>query len=158
MSKESIVTEYIKEGFDKQRLMQLATVGENGPWICTVHFVADEEMSLCWLSLPSRRHSKELAIDPRVAVTIAVKPEMPVIGIQSEGRAEEVQDSEAIKIIMEKYVNKYKIGGDFYKNFIAGINKHKLYKFVPARISLFDEVNFKDTSPIELLMNKMQTI
>ena len=150
--------EYIKEGFDKQRVMQLATIGENGPWICTVHFVADEEMNLYWLSLPSRRHSQELAIDPRVAVTVVVKPEIPVVGIQAEGMAEEVQNPEALKIIMEKYVAKYEIGGDFYKNFIAGINKHKLYRFVPTRFSLFDEVNFKDTSPVELIINKKQAI
>ena len=116
--------------------MQLATVGKTGPWICTVHFIEDEALNLYWLSLPDRRHSKELAENARVAITVAVKLEMPVIGIQAEGRAEEVQDSEVIKNVMKKYVTKYKIGDSFYENYVAGSNKHKLYKFTPNRFSL----------------------
>ncbi len=154
MSNKPTTSEHIKKRLEKQRLMQLATVGKTGPWICTVHFIEDEALNLYWLSLPDRRHSKELAENPRVAITVAVKPEMPVIGIQAEGIAKEVQDPEIIKNVMEKYVAKYKIGDTFYGNFIAGNNKHKLYKFTPNRFSLFDEVNFKDTSPVELIMKK----
>ena len=154
MSNKPTASDHIKKSLEKQRLMQLATVGKAGPWICTVHFIEDEALNLYWLSLPDRRHSKELAENARVAITVAVKLEMPVIGIQAEGRAEEVQDSEVIKNVMKKYVTKYKIGDSFYENYVAGSNKHKLYKFTPNRFSLFDEVNFKDTSPVELIMKK----
>lgn len=144
----------IRDGLSSMQLLQLATAGDAGPWICTVHFVADDDLNIYWLSLPSRRHSQELVANSNVAVTVAVKYEMPVIGIQAEGQASEVTDSEVIKNIMEKYVEKFNIGRTFYENFIAGNNKHKLYKFTPRRFSLFDEVNFKQSSPVEFIVEK----
>lgn len=133
MSNEPSAEGIIRDGLAKMQLMQLATVAGDTPWICTVHFIEDEELNLYWLSLPSRRHSQELVSNPKVAVTIAVKDEMPVIGIQAEGQAGEVTDHEVIKSIMEKYVAKFNIGSGFYDNFIACNSKHKLYKFTPKR-------------------------
>jgi hypothetical protein len=34
-----------------------------------------------------------------------------------------------------------------------GKNGHRMYRFMPERFSLFDEVHFPDTSPIEVLAN-----
>ncbi len=141
--------EHIKKAVDEGKLMQLATVEGGRPWVCTVYYVGDEDYNLYWLSLPDRRHSLELERDPHAAITIVVKHDKPVIGVQAEGTVDTVNDPELVKKIMQSYVDKYSAGKDFYDNFVAGRMLHRLYRFTPSRYSLFDEVNFKDSSPEE---------
>lgn len=63
---EQIIREYI----DKTVHMSLATVRDNKPWVCEVHFGYDDELNLYWISKTSRRHSQEIAANPYVAGTI----------------------------------------------------------------------------------------
>lgn len=134
----SLLKRYLQEA----KVMQLATVRSGRPWVCSVYFVA-EGKSLYWLSWPSRRHSRDIASDSQVAVAIAVKTDRPVIGIQAEGKAEQVASKEEVRRVMDKYVAKYNEGKKFYENFISGKNQHEMYRFTPENIVLFDEVNFE---------------
>lgn len=135
--------DHIKKNLDEMRMMQVASVRAGQPWICTVYFVADEQQNLYWLSLPERRHSQEISEHNKVAVAVPVKFDtQPVIGIQAEGSAEIVQDAGEVKKAMNLYVKKYNLGKDFYDNFTAGKNKHVLYKFLPRKFVLFDEMNY----------------
>lgn len=138
------VQELVQQYLEQARLMQLATVRNGRPWICTVYFVPDEAGNLYWLSKPERRHSQDITQDSRVAVAVAVKHDQPVIGIQAEGTAEVVRDQDIIRTVMRAYVNKYNSGQEFYDNFVAGRNQHWLYRIVPDHLQLFDEVHFKD--------------
>jgi len=139
------VAELIKKYLRQARMMQVATVDDGQPWVCTVYFVADGQQNLYWLSTPARRHSQEIVKNHKVAVTIPVKFDtQPVIGIQAAGVAEMVKDADTVKKVMEVYVKKYGNGKDFYNNFVAGKNEHTLYKFTPTSYALFDEVNFPD--------------
>lgn len=126
------------------KLMQVATVNNGKPWVCTVYFVADDNFNFYWLSLPMRRHSQEIAKNKTVAIAIAVKADLPVIGIQAEGTVEIATNIKVVEIIMELYVAKYNSGKDFYKNFTDGTNQHQLYKFTPINLVLFDEQNYPD--------------
>lgn len=137
MFHSKLAMKYLEEGY----VMQLATVSNCKPWICTVYYVADDAGNLYWLSLPSRRHSQEIASGSAVAVAVAVKLDQPVVGLQAEGRAELVTDLETIKQVMKKYVAKYNTGHSYYKNYMAGTDKHKMYKFTPKQYTLFDELN-----------------
>lgn len=124
-------------------MMQIATVSGDQPWICTVYFVEDENLNLYWLSLPSRRHSQEIAKHKKIAIAIPIKfDKNPIIGIQAEGRAEVVTDSKQVARIMKSYTERYNAGKEFYDNFVAGKNKHLLYQFKPENFVLFDEVRF----------------
>jgi uncharacterized protein YhbP (UPF0306 family) len=136
------IEELIRQGLNQGKVMQLATVSEGQPWICTVHYVPDENMNVYWLSLPTRRHSQEIAKNNKVAITVPVKFDQPVIGIQIEGAAAEVNNKDEIAKIMKLYIEKYHIGQKFYDNFVAGNNQHHMYKFTPSNFVLFDEVNF----------------
>ena len=132
-------------------MMQLATVRAGAPWICTVYFVADEQMNCYWLSYPTRRHSRELRDDKRAAVAIPVKYDNPpIIGMQFEGIAAAVKDPDEVRIVMERYVAKYGHGKDFHKKFEEGTNQHVLYRSTPTAGQLFDEVNFPGGQPVEL--------
>lgn len=148
MSPNEIFEHYMCES----KLMQIATVGKNGnPWICTVYFVVDKANNFYWLSLPTRRHSSEIMENKRAAVAVACKFDQPVIGVQAEGTVEVVEHSATIQGIMEKYIAKNNSGHDFYDNFLKGTAEHRMYRFVPERIVLFDEVHYKG-KPQEIVM------
>jgi uncharacterized protein YhbP (UPF0306 family) len=139
------VGELIKKYLRQGRMMQVATLDSGQPWICTVYFVPDEQQNLYWLSLPTRRHSQDIAKNNKIAVAIAVKfDKNPIIGIQAEGIAKIVNDGEVVKKILPDYVEKYGSGKDFVELFESGKNQHQLYKFTPSKYSLFDETNFSD--------------
>lgn len=133
----------LKEYLLRAQVMQVATTHGGRPWVCSVYFVADEQQRLYWLSWSSRRHSQDIAANNRVAAAIAAKTDKPVIGIQAEGHAAVVTDSEEVKRVMQRYAEKYNEGRDFYNNFAAGKNQHELYRLTPETLVLFDEVHFK---------------
>ena len=142
MEVKDLITKYLAQC----RMMQIATVDGNQPWICTVYYVEDGELNLYWLSLPTRRHSQEITKHNKIAVAIPVKFDIPVIGIQVEGKADVVSDKEEVAKAMELYVEKYSLGEKFYDNFVAGKNEHWLYKFTPNNFVLFDEMTFKENT------------
>lgn len=133
------------------KTMQLATLHESKPWICTVWFVYDEDLNIYWLSLPSRRHSQDIDLNPEVAAAVVIKPDDPTIGLQIQGRAEIVTNPELANQVMSKYVAKYGQGDKFYANLLAGTNKHQLYKLRLSEVTVFDEEKYKgDTKRLEL--------
>ena len=83
---ETIVREYLPDVIH----MSLATSRDNKPWICEVHFAYDENLNLYFRSLTSRRHSQEIADNPKVAGNI-VRQHQPgeyPLGVYFEGTAE----------------------------------------------------------------------
>lgn len=140
-----------KQYLEDKRVMQLATVSGNQPWISNVYYVADDNMCLYWMSLPTRRHSLEIAQNPKVAVAIAVKLDQPVIGIQAEGIAEVVTNKDEVEKISKKYVAKHGTGHEFYENFLKGTNMHQLYRFTPKSLLLWDEQNFPENSHQQII-------
>lgn len=91
MSLEKLIEEYLREA----KLMQVATVKNNRPWVASVWYVHDKDWNLYFISRKSRRHSLELKDNQYVAGTI-VKPHTKgsgekVRGIQFEGKAKETK-------------------------------------------------------------------
>ncbi|MET0979887.1 MAG: RNase H family protein [Candidatus Saccharimonadales bacterium] len=144
--------EYVDEFLALGQVMQLATSNDNSPWISTVYYVADSERNIYWLSLPERRHSKEVTSNPHVAIAIAIKQDIPVIGIQAAGSVEIVGDTAVVETILASYVKKYDgAGKEFHQRFVDGKNKHQLYKMTPDLLALFDEVHFKE-NPVQKII------
>lgn len=140
-----VVLQYL----ENTKLLQLATSNDNLPWVVTVLFVHDDQANLYWLSEPSRHHSQDIAQNPRAAVAMAIKTDLPVIGLQAYGRAEVVTDLALIKVIVERYTAKHGLGQDFYSRAVDGSAKHKLYVFKPESYRLFDELNYPESSPLD---------
>lgn len=135
---------HLKSLLESARLMQVATVSNHKPWICTVYFVVDDEFNFYWLSIPERRHSREIVDNPHTAIAIAIKADLPVIGVQAEGRVAIENEQAKVKAIAAQYAQKYDGSAKgFYERFVSGINQHWVYKFTPSHLQLFDEVNFK---------------
>jgi ribonuclease HI len=144
--------EYIDEFLALGPVMQLATSNDDNPWISTVYYVADAERNIYWISLPVRRNSQEVITNPKVAVAIDIKQELPVIGIQAAGTVEIVTDSAVVESISASYVKKYDgAGKEFHQRFLEGRNKHQLYKITPDLLVLFDEVHFKE-KPVQKII------
>jgi len=141
MDIKSLIKNYLGE----RKMMQIATMSDRQPWVCTVYFAEDNSLNLYWLSLPTRRHSIEIERNNKIAVAIPVKFDTnPVIGIQAQGTASIVKEPGVVAEVMRRYIEKTGSGKDFYELFKAGKNKHQLYKFMPEKYQLFDEVNFSE--------------
>ena len=91
MNVEKIIREYLT----KTVHMSLASVRDNKPWVCEVHFAYDDDLNLYFRSLTSRRHSQEIADNPNVAGNIVQQYELEVGcdgAISFEGAAELMTD------------------------------------------------------------------
>ncbi len=133
----------IKEFLDSKKDMQLATVANGKPWICTVYFVYDDDLNLYWTSGRSRQHSLEIFNDSSSAVTI-VKDTERKQALQITGNAFEVADKD-LERVHELYQDRY--GKKDYD--LEEMKKHNpegrsYWVFKPTEISLWDEVNYPD--------------
>ena len=139
----------IKQYIEEKEIMQLATVSDGNPWICTVNYVFDEDLSLYWMSLRSTRHSKELKIDPRTAVAILVESKEKKC-IHLEGSSYEVPKENlefANKLYADRYGNKPKR----LEEAKSGDEKLRAYYvFNPKRIVLFDENSDNERQELEI--------
>ena len=134
---KDLIQQYLTEKKD----MQLATIANGQPWICTVYFVHDDDFNLYWMSARERQHSVEVANDSKVAVTVVRDPERKQ-ALQIVGNAYEVSDEE-LEYAHKLYQGKF--GAKDYD--LTEIKQHKptgraYWVLKPIEISLWDEVNF----------------
>lgn len=124
--------------------MTLATSTGDSPWAATVFFASDD-LRLYFFSAPDSRHAQNLAVNPRVAVTIQEDyHDWRVIkGIQLEGRVDVVdgvlEKAKAMAIYARKYPDVIKLftnpeSGIFYKAFL----KVKFYCVAPEKVFYID--------------------
>ncbi len=142
-----------KQYLTQQNVMQLATVANNQPWACTVHFYADEDMNLYWISKDFREHSKHIAANPKVAATVLVHENTPkenyVIGLSFAGGAEIASQQTAGKIL-PPYMSKLAKDPAVSAGILAGEGTDKLYCLKPSRGILFDTRNFPNSPRQEI--------
>lgn len=143
----------ISNHLEKPRVMQLATSVNNQPWMCNVHFYADENFNFYWISTIARRHSQEIEQNKNVAVAILIHEDTPdeqyVIGISAEGNAELIDEEEA-KRIGNNYIEKLDKVPALLDDILAGKNPHQFYRMKPSNIVLFDTKNFPDNPRQEM--------
>lgn len=135
--------ELAKEYFDNVKLMQLATINKNGPWICSVFFAADDNFNIYWTSGRDRQHSREILEDGRVAITI-VLDDVNKRALQIVGNAKEVADSDlerVHKLYQSKFGQKDYDLEEMKQRKPAG---RAYWVFEPTQISFWDEQTFPD--------------
>lgn len=86
MDIEQVIREYLLNVLH----MSLATVKDNRPWVCEVHFAYDDELNVYFRSLPARRHSQEIAENAHVAGNIVRQHKLGEypLGVYFEGTAQ----------------------------------------------------------------------
>jgi len=102
---EQIIREYIPQIIH----MSLATVRDNKPWVCEVHFVYDDELNLYFGSSTKTRHAQEITDNPRVAGNIATQhhKNQKVRCVDFEGTARVLTSDEAEKTAFVAYEQRY---------------------------------------------------
>ncbi|MPZ77959.1 MAG: pyridoxamine 5'-phosphate oxidase [Deltaproteobacteria bacterium] len=142
---------------DTHNTMTLATCGGDVPWAATV-FYASEGWKLYFFSVPQSRHCQNLAVNPRVAVTIQedYKDWRQIKGIQLEGKGlmvdSVIEKGKAMAIYARKYPEIIKLfttpgSGVFHQAFL----KVKFYCVVPEKVFYIDnEQGFGKRRELEL--------
>jgi uncharacterized protein YhbP (UPF0306 family) len=146
----------IKQYLPTVNIMQLATSYNNMPWACSLHYYSDKDLNIYWLSTVDRRHSQDINSNPNVAMAIKVHEDSLeedfVIGLSFEGTAE-VLNGSIDASILKGFAKKLGADNKFMNDVAAGKNPHKLYKFKPSKIVLFDSKNFPKVPRQEWLIN-----
>ena len=88
-------------------VMTLAAQGADGPWAAAVFYASDDH-DLIFLSSPTSRHARQLALDARCAATIhsEVTDWRSIQGVQLEGRVHSLAEGErarAMQVYGEKF-------------------------------------------------------
>ena len=147
---EKVVREYI----DKSLHMSLATVSGDRPWVCEVHFAYDDKLTLYFRSLTSRRHSQEIAVNPRVAGNIVRQHALNDFphAIYFEGTAELITD----ETIFEELYGYFKQRQAVDESIIEDAKKneaHKFYKITVENWYAFGKFDGKKGLKYELKWN-----
>ena len=133
----------IKQYLSDNKHMQLATVKDGQPWLCTVYFAADETFNLYWTSGRSRQHSLEILNDSKAAVTV-VRDTEGKQAVQIIGNAYEVADEDLEKV-HKLYTAKFGPKDYDLEEIKQRTPEGRSYwVFKPTEISLWDEVHFPD--------------
>lgn len=126
---------------DAHHAMTIASHGEDGVWAAAVFYVNDD-LRLYFLSAPTTRHSRNIAHDARIAITIqedcADWPEIK--GIQAEGRAVEIGGAEENRA-RELYGQKYPVVGKVAQApafIVKALAKVRWYRFEPESLYFID--------------------
>lgn len=131
--------------------LSLATVKDNKPWVCEVHFVYDEQLNIYFRSKPSRRHSQEIADNPSVAGNIVTQHQRgePPRGVYFEGTAELLESVGEDHIAYLGFCDRLGIGPEILEE----ANKedgHKFYKITVSDFYIFDAKESKPSQKYHL--------
>lgn len=136
--------ELSRKSLQEINILQLATAENNNPWICTVHFYADDQLNLYWVSRTDRKHSKQIAENPFASATMVVHENTPsenyVISVTLSGKAELLADVPAG--IREAYVAKLNKPPNMLPDQNDPDNLQEFYRLTPSEVVLFDTKNF----------------
>lgn len=142
MKLRQLIKEYLKEA----KMMQLATSSDNQPWVCNVWFAYDADLNIYWFSSTTRRHSKEVEKNNKVAGAIVLPqtPDDPPRGLQFQGKAEILTKVEDIEKAISVYQDRIFPKEDILDLMGDSEKPHSFYKITPTKFILFDAVNFGD--------------
>ena len=96
-----------EEIIDAGRYMVLATADEQGvPWASPVWYAPEDHRNFLWVSRPETRHSRNLAVRPRLSIVIfdSTAPIGTGEGIYMDAVAELVDEPEAIEVFSRRSV------------------------------------------------------
>lgn len=125
MNIEQIIREYI----NKSPHMSLATISDNRPWVCEVHFAYDENLNLYFRSKSATRHCQEIASNPSVAGNIVRQHALDEYphAIYFEGKAELIADESKFQEIFGYFKQRQKVDENIIEN-AKKDDGHKFYK------------------------------
>ena len=132
---EATIREYIPQIIH----LSLATVKDNKPWVCEVHFSYDDGLNLYFVSSQETRHAQELIANPHVAGNIVTQhhKNQKVRCVDFEGMASMLEGSEAEATAYKAYVERYG-ASEGLLNEIRKDGNTRFFKIAVATFYLFD--------------------
>jgi len=156
MNIKDVYLDYLSE----VKLMQLATVNDNKPWLCNVWYVMDDMQNVYWISRKTRRHSLDIEQNSHVACTFHrpfEKGFMKDVGqaLVISGNAFLLQGEECEEPY-KLYQSRFDALPNFQslKAFLNDEGHHYFYKLVPEEIMWWDEKNFPD-NPRQVIKGRL---
>jgi nitroimidazol reductase NimA-like FMN-containing flavoprotein (pyridoxamine 5'-phosphate oxidase superfamily) len=118
---------------DALAYMTLATAGADGrPWASPVWFAHRDHREFVWISRPGTRHSRNLAANPRLAISIydstVVPDDAAAVYVEAEGA--EVTDAGERAALLEVFTRRSVAQGlgPFGEADVTGAAPHRLYR------------------------------
>jgi uncharacterized protein YhbP (UPF0306 family) len=131
---------------EENRIMTLATFGEEGPWAAPVIYAWETHSAavpLYFMSRLSTRHVKDLRDAPRVAAAIHPNETRPLRGLQVEGRVELLRGKEALRA-MRIYLRRFPLARTRFP--IRAVLQEKIdirfFRFLLERVFVLSEAHF----------------
>lgn len=127
----------------------LSTAGPAGPAGAPLFYLPEPGLRVVWLSSPRSRHSRNLAADPRAAISVFARTFHweAIRGAQLDGTAAIVEDATERAALLAAYRARFSLG----PSFDAAIEASRVYRFVPRRARLIDNaLGFPGRVEIEL--------
>lgn len=121
----------------EQSTLSLATTGADGEaCVAPLFYIADEELSLYWLSSASSLHSLNLIRTPRAAATVYRETSKwkEICGVQMRGTTSRVEDRVRRRALIEAYCERFKLGSILR----VAIQRSVLYAFEPQFLRYID--------------------
>lgn len=149
MSNEQI-EKVIREYITKVPHMSLATVNQNKPWVCEVHFANDENLNLYLVSKVTTRHCQEIASNPNVGGTIVRQhslDETPA-GVYFEGQVERIESPSQDDII--RYTTALNRDAQELTSQLAEGDGKSMYKISVSNWAIFGNFDGKGHAKHEL--------
>lgn len=145
----------LKEYVDNARVMQLATVSDNGPWVCHVWYAVDwSKDRLLFTSRTIRTHSAHIALNDRVAGGILDMQlsalGQPVQGVTFTGSARIVSLLE-LASSLHLFCKRWPAADLAHAAIASGATNSRLYEVLVDKWVLHDEVNLRSDPRFELV-------
>ncbi|OGK24910.1 hypothetical protein A2954_00785 [Candidatus Roizmanbacteria bacterium RIFCSPLOWO2_01_FULL_37_12] len=123
--------------------MVVATYGSH-PWIATVYYTLDQDLNIYFLSDPNTIHCRQIAKNPKVAITIADSPQRPTSkkkGLQIFGLAKQISGMHKIIHALNLWRKTLGVTSEAYTytGMMKKAIKGRMYKVVPKKIKFFNE-------------------
>ncbi len=141
MDVEKTIREYLPQVIH----LSLATCRDNRPWVCEVHFAYDNDLNLYFISRASRRHSKEMADNERVAgniVTQHVIDQKPR-GVYFEGKGMLLEDVDEYHPAYTLYSERFGVE----KEILDEAKTPEGYKFYKIEVDAYYFFDARDSHP-----------
>src|SRR5262245_46850717 len=89
----NLIKERVEKILKECHLISLAVSDENGPWASIVHFAADADMNIYWMSDPEALSTQASVKNNKAAgtITLSMKKGEKNLGIQLSGVAEKLE-------------------------------------------------------------------
>jgi len=132
---ESIIRDYIPQIIH----LSLATVSDNKPWVCEVHFSFDDQLNLYFVSSQETRHAQEIIANSHVAGNIVTQhhKDQKVRCVDFEGTATMLEGAEAEATAYQAYVKRYG-ASEGLLNEIRKDGNTRFFKIAVETFYLFD--------------------